>query len=97
MERPPQFSLSYLFLETFWIAATLALLLESNRLYTVHREFFGGWNPSEKGTLFLVLVIAAVFCGGTAAGGLFGRMQLGAVLGALAAIVTMVFLSPSIQ
>jgi ABC-type xylose transport system permease subunit len=95
MERPTQFSLAYVFLEMFWIAGTLAAWRESHLLYFRHREFFGGWNPSERGTLFLVLVIAAIFCGGTAVGGLVGRMQLGAVVGAIAAIVAMVFLSPS--
>lgn len=95
MKRPWQYSLAYMFLEMFWIAGALALWREAYWLYIRYRESFGGWNPSEKGELFLVLVMAAIFCGGTALGGMFSRMQLGALMGVIVAIVTMVILSPS--
>jgi hypothetical protein len=97
MVRPQQVSLAYIFLEMFWIASTLALWRAAYRLYVVHREFFGGWSPPENGKLFLVLVLAAIFCGGTALGGLIGRMQLGAVVAAVVAIGAMVVLSPGVQ
>ncbi len=97
MKRPGQYSLAYIFLEMFWIASMLAAWRAAYRLYIVHREFFGGWNPPENGPLFLALVITTVFCGGTAVGGLFGRMQLGAVVATVVAIGVMVVLFPSVQ
>lgn len=105
MGQPRQFSLAYLFLETFWIGLTLALVRQAYDIYYRHAEFYGYWIPPDprNGPLFVVLVFAAVFCGSTAAGGLVGRMRLGALAAVTAftgitiVLAIVAFLSPGIQ
>lgn len=94
-----QFSLAYLFLEIFWIAVTLALLRPAYWLHFRYRSFFDGWNSENAQTVFWLLVLAACFTGGTAVGGLFCRMRLGAlvVLATLAGMALLVGLWAMLQ
>jgi len=72
MKRQFQFSLPYLFLETFWIAAALGCFTQVLRV---------------PGELQAVLLVYGWLCSGVAIGGLFGRMSAGflAALGLIAA------------
>lgn len=94
-----QFSLAYLFLEIFWIAVTLALLRQAYWLHFRYRSFFDGWTSGDTEAAFCLLILAALFAGGTAIGGLFRRMRLGAlvVLGILSLIAWMIFLWAMMQ
>lgn len=69
MIKPGQFSLGYLLLEIFWIAACLASFR-----FTVSI-------PREYAYLLLIAWPATFVTLGTAAGGLFGRMKMGAAAG----------------
>lgn len=80
MERRWQFSLAYIFLELFWVAVTLALAREAFWLHFRYRSFYDGWSEPGKAPIFAALVIAAVICGSTAIGGIFGRMKIGALV-----------------
>jgi hypothetical protein len=72
-----QFSLGYLFLETFWIAATLGCIVQALRA------------PPSFAPLHLLLFPAAALFAGAAIGGLFGGMKRGFVL-VLTFMVTLV-------
>ena len=99
MSKRGQFSLAYLFLEIFWIAVTLALLRQAWFLYDRYRSFFDGWNSQNAEFAFYLLILAALFTGGTAVGGLFHRMRLGAmvVLMTLVGIVSLAILWAMMQ
>jgi hypothetical protein len=75
-----QFSLAYLFLEIFWIAVTLALVRQAYWLHYRYRSDYDSWYSPDKEVQFDLLVIAAVICAGTAIGGVFHRMRLGAAV-----------------
>jgi hypothetical protein len=66
MQRPRQFTLSYLFLEMFWIAAALGCFSQLLRVQDV---------------FWMVLVIYGVLFSAVAIGGLFRRMVLGFLIG----------------
>jgi hypothetical protein len=73
VKRPGQFGLTYLFLETFWIAAALACFTQFHRFLP---------------ELQTAVLIYGWLCSGIALGGLFGRMSAGfqIALGLLAAV-----------
>ena len=81
MEKKRQFSLAYLFLETFWVAATLGLAKQAHWVWYryYHLSDYDSWFPPESALFFGALVIASLICCGTAIGGLFKRMQWGAI------------------
>ena len=66
MTKRPQFSLAYLFLETFWIAVALGLMTQAFRLRG---------DAASRFSLTLLLLSAQVW--GAAVGGLFHRMRTG--------------------
>lgn len=79
MTSKPQFSLAYLFLETFWIALALGLTMQVFR--------FEGEAAERFSVTFLLLAAQAW---GAAIGGLFYRMKTGFFLvsaGIIGAIV----------
>lgn len=102
MENKRQFSLAYLFLEIFWIAATLAFARQAYWVwYRYYRlSDYDTWFPPESALFFVALVIASLVCCGTAIGGLFKRMRLGAVAVVSILVGIAVFcllLTPSVQ
>ena len=84
MAKPRQFSLAYLFLETFWIAAALGCVLQAMRL------------PRAWEDLDIALLVLAALFSGAAVGGLFGRMAFGftCALATVAMFLVAVFLYP---
>jgi len=71
MERPRQFTLAYLFLEVFWVAAALG----------ASRLFLANYQPSW------LLFLSAAVSYGIAIGGLFRKMKEGAAISAVIAAV----------
>jgi len=65
MTSKPQFSLAYLFLEIFWIAVALGLMMQAFRL------------PGDEEGLALALLLLSAQAWGAAIGGLFHRMKTG--------------------
>src|SRR5438477_5248530 len=61
MTKRPQFSLAYLFLEIFWIALALGLMMQAFRL------------PGDEEGLTLALLLLSAHAWGAAVGGLFHR------------------------
>jgi dolichyl-phosphate-mannose--protein O-mannosyl transferase len=76
MDKKRQFSLAYLFLETFWVAVALAL----TRVYFV--------TPRSSDWL-KVLIVAGIIAWGAAIGGVFHRITLGMQIGAGVVLVAM--------
>ena len=72
--------MAYLFLEIFWIAVPLALARQAYWLHYRYGSDYDSWYSPDKEVQFDVLVIAAVICAGTAIGGVFHRMRLGAAI-----------------
>lgn len=68
MSGKRQFSSGYLLLEVFWIASALGLTI----LVVT---------PGHSHQNNMSLAVAIVVCWGTAFGGLFGQMRIGAALG----------------
>jgi Na+/proline symporter len=66
MTKRPQFSLAYLFLETFWIALALGLATQAFRLRDEAADRFS-----------LTLMLFSIQAGGAAIGGLFHQMKTG--------------------
>ena len=80
MDKPRQFSLAYLFLILFWAAVAAALL----RLFPYAAEG-DSINPVLLlGTAFLTAL-------GTAVGGFFKKMRIGAAVGCSLAVILVLF------
>lgn len=81
MTKRPQFSLAYLFLETFWIALALGLMMQAFR--------FEGEAAERFSVTFLLLSAQAW---GAAIGGLFHRMKAGffVVSGVIIGVIAMI-------
>ena len=84
-----QFSLSYLFLEIFWIA--LALGITRFVIWTFSA------NSALLDTLRFVLVPGGLACYGASVGGCFGKMRIGAACGAALFFIWLVFFAPTVQ
>jgi hypothetical protein len=80
-----QFSLGYLLLEIFWVAAALG----SFRAIMALPEEYAAAGPP--------LLLAAVVAVGAALGGVFGQMRWGAVLAVLLALVSGLLLLPAVM
>jgi hypothetical protein len=95
-----QFSLAYLFLETFWIAVTLALARQAYWLHYRYRSDYDSWYSPDKEVQFDLLVVAAVICAGAATGGVFHRMLVGAsvtILILLGMVFVAFLFTPAVQ
>jgi hypothetical protein len=90
MLQPRQFSLAYLFLEVFWIGAALALARQAY-LLRLRSGVLGSLINPDSTVQYAAVVALTIVCGGTAIGGLFRRMELGAVLSIAA--VTCLFIA----
>ena len=86
MENKRQFSLAYLFLEVFWIAVGLGIAIQIHQM-------------SRESNLWPALLYLDIIVWGAAIGGLFKRMEAGAVISLVGLLVfTVVFgLFPSVQ
>ncbi len=86
MKRPWQFSIGYLLLETFWIAAALGFVTHGLSIPTGHDVIV---EPSQ-----VCFILCGIVCAGAAVGGLFRRMTIGflfAFVIALWSIIAVVF------
>jgi hypothetical protein len=76
----PQFSLAFIFLEVFWIAAALGVLkLGSSLLEQTQNHSI---DPAFASLIMLLTEMCLFLCMGAAIGGLFRRMTLGFALAA---------------
>lgn len=69
MDNKRQFFLTYLFLEVFWIAASIGMACHAFRLPPSHDDF-----------TILFFLAGSFLCSGAAIGGLFQKMRIGAGL-----------------
>ena len=74
MAAKRQFSLAYLFLETFWIALALGIAVQARQI------------PRES-VLLPCLVYLDILLWGAAIGGLFKKMRVGAIVSAIVLLI----------
>jgi hypothetical protein len=86
----PQFSLGYLFLETFWIA--LAIGLTRHLMIMSRHELF----PDEA-VVVAICFVTDIFAIPIAIGGLLERMRAGAICGLIALLVFCCYSFPTVQ
>src|SRR4029453_10584280 len=89
MLNPRQFSAAYLFLEVFWVAATIGLGTLACGAYLHRRSPYDFSHSSENELGLGLLVMATAICCGAAIGGVFHRMWLG-ILVAVTLVVAIV-------
>ena len=79
MSRPWQFSLGYLMLAAFWIAAALGLMLQAIR-----------YPRPDEWDVRVLLLLGGTACVGAAIGGLFHDMRMGFVITLVVSIYSLV-------